>query len=241
LAAQRIREFKPPAGVKVVVWFEAYSLGPLVVKAGRAPPCHVASTLTSNRHLFKHGWKLKAGRYGRHLGRRRRTDALDLATPDGQVRYRVVEAGWLEVSKLSPRHVVFARKGTARKSLGLVTDAPESSAADLIRTDEKRWPIEPWLKDVKQLLGRGHDQNRSYWAAVTHLPLVCFASALLTHRRIERDGAHGQRPRKKAANLSTAAAQDQLREVLWEDFMVYLKEQCREKSILAELERLRVA
>jgi hypothetical protein len=58
---------------------------------------------------------------------------------------------------------------------------------------------------------------------------------------VERNGAQGQRIRKKAADLSTAAAQDQLREVLWENLMVYLKEQCHEQSILAELERLRVA
>jgi SRSO17 transposase len=241
LAAQLIREFEPPTGVKVVVLFDAYYLCPTVVKACREQQFHFASTLKSNRSLFKQGWKLKAGRYGRNLCRRRRTDTLDLAKPYGQVRYRFVDAGWLEVSKLGPLHVVFSRKGTAKKILGLVTDAPELSAADVIRTYEKRWTIEQWLKDVKQLLGLGHYQNRSYWAAVTHLHLVCFAYALLTHLRVERNGAQGQRTRKKAADLSTAAAQDQLREVLWEDLMVYLKEQCHEKSILAELERLRVA
>jgi len=241
VAAQLIREFKPPAGVKVVVLFDAYDLCPMVVKACRAPQGHFASTLKSHRSLFKQGWKLKAGRYGRNLCRRRRTDTLDLAQPDGQVRYRLVDAGWLEVSKLGPLHVVFSRQGTANKILGLVTDAPELSAADVIRTYERRWTIEQWLKDVKPWLGLGHYQNRAYWAAVTHLHLVCFAYALLTHLRIERTGAQGQCTRKKAANLSTAAAQDQLREVLWEDLMGYLKEQCHEKSILAELERLRVA
>jgi hypothetical protein len=101
--------------------------------------------------------------------------------------------------------------------------------------------IEPWVKDVKPWLGLGQYQNRSSWAAVTPRHLVCFADALLTHLRIERDGAQGQCTRKKAADLSTAAAQDQLRGVLWEDLMAYLKEQCHETSILAELERLRVA
>jgi len=38
--------------------------------------------------------------------------------------------------------VIFSRKGTAKNILGLVTDAPELSAADVIRTDEKRWPVE---------------------------------------------------------------------------------------------------
>ena len=241
LAAQLIQEFKPPRGVKVLVLFDAYYLCPMVVKACRAQQFHFASTLQSHRSLFKQGWKLKAGRYGRNLHRRRRTDTLDLTTPYGQVRYRFVDAGWLEVSTLGPLHVVFSRKGTAKQILGLVTDAPALSAADVIRTYEKRWTIEQWLKDVKQLLGLGHYQNRSYGAAVTHLHLVCFAYALLTHLRIERHGAQGHHTRKKAVDQSTAAAQNQLREVLWDDLMVYLKEPCHEKSILAELERLRVA
>jgi hypothetical protein len=241
LAAQLIREFTPPAGVKVVVVFDAYYLCPTVVKACRAQHFHFASTLKSNRSLFTQGWKLNAGRYGRNLFRRRRTTTLDLAKPDGPVRYRFVDAGWLEVSKLGPLHVVFSRKGPAKKILGLVTDAPEISAADVIRTYDKRWTIEQWLKDVKQLLGLGHYQNRSYGAAVTHLHLVCFAYALLTHLRIERTGAQGQRTRHKAAELSTATAQDQLRRLLWEDLMTYLKEGRHGQSVLEELERLRVA
>jgi SRSO17 transposase len=241
LAAQLIRECTPPAGVKVVVLFDAYYLCPTVVKACREQQFHFASTLKSNRSLFKRGWKLHAGRYGRNLFRRRRTDTLDLAKPYGSVRYRFVDAGWLEVSKLGPLHVVFSRKGTANKILGLVTDAPQLSAADVIRTYEKRWTIEQWLKDVKQLLGLGHYQNRSYWAAVTHLHLVCFAYALLTHLRIERTGAQGQRTRHKAADFSTAAAQDQLRSLLWEDLITYLKEEGPDQPVIEGLERLRVA
>jgi hypothetical protein len=241
LAAQLIRECTPPAGVKVVVVFDASYLCPTVVKACREQQCHVASTLKSNRSLFKQGWKLHAGRYGRNLFRRRRTDTLDLAKPYGAVRYRFVDAGWLEVSKLGPLHVVFSRKGTATKILGLVADAPQLSAADVIRTYDKRWTIAPWVKDVKQLLGLGHYQNRSYWAAVTHLHLVCFAYALLTHLRIERTGAQGQRTRHKAADLSTAAAQDQLRSLLWEDLITYLQEEGPDQPVIEELERLRVA
>jgi hypothetical protein len=44
------------------------------------------------------------------------------------------------------------------------------------------------VKDVKQLLGLGHYQNRPYWAAVTHLPLVylayapAYASSAVVHK-----------------------------------------------------------
>ena len=241
LAAQLIREFQAPAGIQVLVLFDAYYLCPTVVKACREQQFHFASTLKSHRSLFKQGWKLHAGRYGRNSFRRRRTGTLDLAKPYGPVRYRFVDAGWLAVSKLGPLHVVFSRKGTAKKILGLVTDAPQLSAADVIRTYEKRWTIEQWIKDAKQLLGLGQYQNRSYWAAVTHLHLVCFAYALLTHLRIERPGAQGERTRHKAADLSTAAVQDQLRSLLWEDLLTYLQEECPDQPAIEELERLRVA
>ena len=138
-------------------------------------------------------------------------------------------------------HVVFARKGVARQILGLVTDAPDLSAADVIRTYDKRWTIEQWLKDAKQLLGLGQYQHRSYGAAVTHRHLVAFAYALLTHLRIARAGAPRQRTHDKAAGISTAAVQDQLRSLLWEDLITYLKEGRHDQPIIAELERLRVA
>jgi SRSO17 transposase len=241
LAAQLIREFQAPAGVPVLVLFDAYYLCHTVVKACREKKFHFASTLKSNRSLFKQSWKLKAGRYGKNLFRRRRTVPLEVVTPRAPVRYRYIDARWLQVSHLGVLHVVFSRKGAARKILGLVTDDPALPAAGLIQAYARRWAIEQWIKDTKQLLGLGQYQNRPYWAAVTHLHLVCFASALLTHLRIERAGVQGQRTRHKAADLSTAAAQEQLRGIIWEDLVAYLKAQCQEESILSELERLRVA
>jgi hypothetical protein len=58
---------------------------------------------------------------------------------------------------------------------------------------------------------------------------------------MERIGAQGQRTRHKAADLSTAAAQDQLRSLLWEDLLTYLQEECPNQPVIEELERLRVA
>jgi DDE superfamily endonuclease len=240
-AAPLIRELQAPARVKVMVLFDAYSLCPTVVKAGRERRVHFAATRKSHRSLFKPGWKLKAGRYGRNQFRRHRTEPLVIAKPHGRARYRYVDAGWLQVSKLGGLHVVFSRTGVARKIRGLVTDDPDLSAAEVIRTYDKRWTIEQWGKDVKQRLGLGQYQNRSDGAAVTHLHLVAFASALLTHLRLARTGAPRQRTRDKAAGISTAAVQDQLRSLLWEDLITYLKEERPGQPVIQELERLRVA
>jgi hypothetical protein len=161
--------------------------------------------------------------------------------PHGQAHYRDVDASWLEVSTLGLLHVVFSRKGQARKVLGLGTDAPERSAVALIQAYEKRWAMEPFLKDAQQLLGLGHYQNRSSGAAVIHLHLVCFAYALLTHRRVTRHGAQGQRTRESAAGRSVGATQEALRCLIWHDLVAYLKEKNHGASVLTELERLRVA
>lgn len=92
LAADLIREVKTPAGVKVMVLFDASYLCHTVVQAGREQGFHVASTLKSHRSLFKPGWKRKAGRYGKHLCRRRRTEPLMLEKPHEPARYRDADA-----------------------------------------------------------------------------------------------------------------------------------------------------
>jgi hypothetical protein len=122
-----------------------------------------------------------------------------------------------------------------------MSDNPHLADAGLIQASAQRWEIAPWIKDAKPRLGLGQYQNRSYWAAGTYLPLVCFAYALLTHLWIARAGAQGQQTRHKAADLSTAAAQEQLHGLIWEALVAYLKEQCHGESARSALERLRVA
>jgi hypothetical protein len=155
LAAQLIREFKAPRGVKVMALLAAYDRCHTVVQACREKHVRCAATLKGHRSLFKPGWKLKAGRYGRNLFRRRHTTSLVLTKPHGPIRYRPLEAGWLQVSSLGVLRVVFSRQGAARKILGLVTDDSELAAAELIQTDETRWAVEQFFKDCQQLLGLG--------------------------------------------------------------------------------------
>jgi len=93
----------------------------------------------------------------------------------------------------------------------------------------------------KTTAGAGQYQNRSSGAAMTHLQLICFAYALLTHLRTMRHSAQGQRARERAAEWSIATAQDQLRGLLWDDVVAYLQEKHHDKSLLTALERLRVA
>jgi len=239
LAADLIEAFDPPPGVRVRVLFDSYYLCPVVVNACRQKGFRFVSTLKSNRNLFRGGRKLKAGRYGRNLFRRRKKRTLTRSKASGTAVYRYVDAGWLHVSHLGLLHVVFSRKNHDRKVLGIVTDDPDLSAAGMITTYEDRWSIEVFFKDAKQLLGLGQYQNRSYRAAVTHLHLVSFAYALLTHLAIDRAGAQGQR--KRAVRPSTGDLQNELRRIVWEDLAKYLRQLPDGNSVVKELSRLLVA
>jgi len=239
LAADLIGEFEPPEGVKIRVLFDSYYLCPVVVKACRRRGFRFVSVLKNNRNLFKNGRKLKTGIYGKSLFRRRKKKAFSIRKCKGHVKYAYVDAGWLDVSGLGPLHVIFSRKKADPRILGLVTDEPRLSASQMIRTYDDRWSIEVFFKDSKQLLGLGQYQNVSYEAAVTHLHLVCFAYALLTHVAITREGAQGkQRP---TARLSTASLQNEVRRIVWDDLTEYLKQFSSGNQIVKELEQLLIA
>jgi len=99
-------------------------------------------------------------------------------------------------------------------------NSPLNSSAPLLLPKElpylfsSIWSIELFFKDSKQLLGLGHYQRCPYKVEVTHLHLINFAYALLTHIAIS---------------------------IVFEDTAQYLKELPDRKSVFKELSRLFVA
>ena len=238
LAADLSREFNPPHGVKVRVLFDSYYLCPKVVKACREKKFRFISTLKSNRNLFKNGRKLKAGKYAKNLFRNRKKNHLAVKGENRSANYTYIDAGWIMVSDLGALHIAFSRKGKEKSILGIVTDDPTLTTRSIIKEYEKRWSIEVFFKDGKQLLGLGQYQNGTYHAAVTHLHLVCFAYALLTHIAIMREGAKGNQIRKRAGRLSTGNLQNELRLIVWKDIVKHLKKFQSGDAVIHELQKL---
>jgi hypothetical protein len=239
LAAELISEFEPPKDVNVRVLFDSYYLCPVVVKECRRKNFRFLSTLKSNRNLFKNGRKLKAGKYGQNTFANNKRKTFCIRKSDSNVKYTYVDAGWMNVGKIGRLHVIFSRKKADPKILGIVSDDPNLSACQIIRAYDDRWSIEVFFKDTKQLLGLGQYQNVSLEAAVTHLHLVCFAYALLTHIAIKGEGAKGKR--KAVANMSTSELQNELRRIVWDDLTAYLKQFSSGDQIVKELGKLLVA
>lgn len=57
----------------------------------------------------------------------------------------------------------------------LATNELRLSTADHVRWYRRRWPVEVFFRDAKQLLGLGRSQVRQPQAVLTHLVLVCVA------------------------------------------------------------------
>jgi hypothetical protein len=239
LASDIIRSFNAPDGIKTIVLFDNYYLCPVVTKACREKGFHFISVLKSNRNLKNRGKKLKSGSYGAHCFLKKEKSKMKIRKENGIATFTYIDAGWIEVSKLGLSHLIYSRKNSERNILCLVTDHPRLKAADIIKSYDMRWNIEVFFKDAKQLLGLGRYQNRSYKAAVTHLHLVCFAYALLTHIAI--NGICEKVNEKKKAKTSVKDLQNILRRIIWNDTAQYLKELPDKNSVFKELSRLLIA
>lgn len=239
LAAELIQSFTAPKGIPVIALFDTYYLCPVVVKACRKKGIHFISTLKSNRILKKRGKKLKSGPYGEYCFKTKKKLEMKITKRNGAATFKYIDAGLIEVSKLGIAHIIYSRKNSERNILGLVTDHPKLKAKDIIKSYNARWNIEVFFKDAKQLLGLGRYQNRSYKAVVTHLHLVCFAYALLTHIAI--NGTCEKVKKEEKPNNSVKNLQNVLRRIVWNDTAKYLKELPNQNSVFKELSRLLIA
>lgn len=239
-AAEMIAELDVPAGVRVRVLFDSFYLCPTVLKACRRKNFQFVSTLKSNRNLFKRGRKLKAGIYARNKFRHSSKHTLSITHNHKVSQYRFVDAGWMRVSDLGSLHVVLSRKGKDKNILAIVSNDPILNDAHIIKAYAQRWKIEVFFKDAKQLLGLGQYQNLALKAAVTHLHLVCFAYALLTHIAIMREGEKGN-TKLQADRSSTATLQNEFRRIVWDDLTERLKGLKDGNAIIKELTRLLAA
>ncbi|HID31443.1 MAG TPA: hypothetical protein EYP19_15785 [Desulfobacterales bacterium] len=129
----------------------------------------------------------------RNLFFRKKKQRCSFLRGERESTFTYVDADWLDVKGIGRLHLVLSRKRNKPGILGIVTDDPSLSASEIIEVYGQRWHIEVFFKDAKQLLGLGQYQNGTCHSAVTHLHLVCFAYALLTHVAIERDRAQGKR------------------------------------------------
>ena len=181
LAAELIRGFRPPRGVRVNVLFDSWYLNPTVVKICEEKRYPYISQAKSNRTIYVEGIKFSATQYAK----RQRGCALKLTTYTPRSQNSPVKAKSLLVrlNQLGKVRLVVSRNEKG-EYVFLVTNHLRLPMVEVIRRYDLRWDIECYFRDAKQHLGLGDYQMRSLQGIVRHLYTVMIACILLAQSKL---------------------------------------------------------
>ena len=181
LAAELIKDFRPPRGVRVSVVFDSWYLNPTVVDICQEKGYPYISQAKSNRTIYVEGRKFSATQYAK----RQRGRALKLTTYTPRSQKSPVKAKSLLVrlNQLGKVRFVVSRNEKS-EYVFLVTNHLRLPMIDVIRRYDIRWDIECYFRDAKQHLGLGDYQMRSLQGIVRHLYTVMIACILLAQLKL---------------------------------------------------------
>jgi SRSO17 transposase len=192
LAAQMIREFEPPAGVKVRVLFDAFYLSPVVTRACACKGCCYFSVAAKNRCFRRAGERGRGRKIGllapgliRHRGRNVR-----MKRSRGVAKLRIVAVDG-HLSRIGRVRMVLSKRPGERwkTTVAIVSNEPGLSARQIVSIYELRWNIEVLFKELEVDLGLGDYQMLSEDGILKHLHLCCLAHLTLTHHALAGVGA----------------------------------------------------
>ena len=224
MAAQMIRDFTAPAGVKVRVLFDAFYLCPTVAKACVSKGFTFFSVAQRNRNFTTaNGKRRKIAKLMpgliRHQGRN-----IRMKRRRGHAKLRIAAADG-HLSRIGKVRLIVSKRprGPWKKTIAIVTSETGLRPRQVVAIYEMRWLIEVLLKELHQDLGLSDYQMLHRDGILRHLHLVCLAHLLLTHRELEALGAKATKANKQVpmpvmsqrlAGLRAAVAKDRIKELI---------------------------
>lgn len=196
IAAELIRAFTPPSGVKVRVLFDAYYLCPTVTQACQAQGFLWFSVASKNRNLLVRGRKTRVGDLGpgvlKHRGRRVRLKR------DRGWRWMRLAAVNGRLTGIGEVRVVYSKRPRDpwNNMVAIVTNATTLPPRQVVAFYERRWNIEVLFKELKGTLGLGAYQVQTLEGIERHLHLSGLAHLTLTHHSLKAVGAPARRKNK---------------------------------------------
>lgn len=188
IAAEMIRAFTPPKGLKVRVLFDAFFLCKTVTAACDDRGFCWFSVASRNRWLEQAKGQRKIGDIGpgtlKHRGQRVRMKRargwrwMSIAAVDGALK------------KIGPVRVVFSKRPRDpwKNMVAIVTNETKLSAREIVANYERRWAIEVLFKELKGTLGLGNYQMQKRQGIERHLHLCGLAHLALTHHSLRAVG-----------------------------------------------------
>jgi len=199
LAARMIREFAPPAGVKVRVLFDAFYLCPTVTRACESRGFSYFSVAAKNRSFRVDRSKGRGRKIGllapgliRHRGKNVR-----MKRSRGVAKLRIAGTGG-HLSRIGRVRMVLSKRPGERwkTTVAIVTNETNLRDREIVSIYELRWNIEVLFKELEVDLGLGDYQVISEEGILKHLHLCCLAHLALTHHSLEAVGAQATKANK---------------------------------------------
>ena len=200
IAADMIRSFQPPKGLKVRVLFDAFYLAPNVVRACESQGFTWFSVASKNRKLTR-----------RHCQSRKIKEFAPGVLKHNSRRVRLRRARcwrWLKIACVDGalnrlgqvRMVLSKRPGDPwKKTLAVATNECKLPAREIMAIYEKRWKIEVLFKELRNSLGLCDYQVLRRHAIERHLHLSCMAHLMLTHHGLKAEGAQAKQKDKEVS------------------------------------------
>jgi hypothetical protein len=206
MAAAMVKAFDPPAGVRVRVPFDAFSLCPAAAKACAAKGFTFFSVAGRNRSSTTGEGKRERERERRrgiarlmpglirHGGR-----GVRMGRPRGQAAELRIARRDGHLSRIGRVRLVASKRprGPWKKCVAVVTDEAGLRPRQVVAIYEMRWLIEVLFKEPRRDLGLGDYQTIAEEGALRHLHACCPAHQMLTHQSLARLGAKARKPSKQ--------------------------------------------
>ena len=218
IAADMIRSFQPPNGLKVRVLFDAFYLAPNVIRTCESRGFTWFSVASKNRKLTRKHSQTRSIKefapgvlkHNSHRVRLRRTRCwrwMRIAQVDGT--FNRIGAVRMVLSK---------RPGDPwKKTLAVVTNERKLNAREIMVIYEKRWNIEVLFKELRNTLGLCDYQVLRRHAIERHLHLSGMAHLMLTHHGLKAAGAQAKQKDKDVSLPPMSERLENLRQSIRHD------------------------
>jgi len=241
IAAEMIRTFTPPKGLKVRVLFDAFYLCKTVTAACEQRGFSWFSVASRNRLLERDGRQRTIGAVGpgllKHHGQRVR-----MRRSRGW-RWMTITAVNGRLKKIGAVRVVFSKRPRDpwKKLVAMVTNETTLPARDIVAIYERRWAIEVLFKELKGTFGLGEYQMQKRQGIERHLHLCGLAHLALTHHALRAVGAQAKQANKDVPLPRFQERLDAMRREVREDNIERFVKRIRHEKIRRRVRKLLLA
>lgn len=198
IAAEMIRAFEPPRGVKVRVLFDAFYLCAPVTNACESRGFTWFSVASKNRTFAREG-RGKSGKLGELAGGvlKHQNQSVRMKRDRGWRWLRIASVDG-SLKKIGRVRIVFSKRPGDRwqNVVAFATNETHLAAREIVSIYERRWAIEVLFKELKGSFGLGSYQMLARQGIVRHLHLAALAHLTLTRHGLTAIGAQAKQPHK---------------------------------------------